>query len=197
MEYLKKGLRLTIILILICGLAYPLVVTGLGQILFPHQANGSIIRVNGRAVGSELIGQNFNNDKHFSGRVSANNYNVSDDGLEIEATSGSNNLATTSEELKERLKKDIDEFLKKNPTVSEEEISEELITQSGSGLDPHITPTGAKIQIPRVSKATGISEEELNKLIDENTEKRTLGVFGEDRVNVLKLNIAVDEASNK
>lgn len=192
MEYLKKGLRLTVILILICGLIYPLSVTAIGQVLFPHQANGSIIKSNGKEVGSDLIGQSYNDDKHFVGRVSAVEYNVVADGEKVEATSGSSNLSSTSPELKKRAENDIEEFLEKNPEVSKDEISEELISQSASGLDPDITPKGAKIQVPRVSKATGISEEELNKLIDENIEQRLIGIYGEPRVNVLKLNVAVD-----
>jgi potassium-transporting ATPase KdpC subunit len=193
MDDLKKGLRLTIVLTIICGLAYPLFVTGIGQLLFPNQANGSVIEHNGKEVGSKLIGQQFNDDSHFVGRISAVNYNVSEDGQEMDATSGSQNLGPTSDVLKERIDGDINTFLEKNPTLSKEDISSELISQSGSGLDPDITPQGAKIQVDRISKATGISKEDLNKLIAKNTKGKWLGLYGAERVNVLELNMSVDD----
>ena len=193
MNELKKGIRLTLVLIVICGLAYPLLITGIGQVLFPNQANGSVITHNGKEVGSELIGQQYNDDGHFMGRISAVNYNTSTDGKEIDATSGSDNLGPTSDVLKERVEGDIKSFLEKNSTVSKEDISSELISQSGSGLDPDITPQGAKIQVDRISKATGISKDDLNKLIDENTKGKWLGLFGAERVNVLELNMSVDD----
>lgn len=193
MNELKKAIRLTIVLIVICGLAYPLLITGIGQVLFPNQANGSVITHNGKEVGSKLIGQQYNDDGHFMGRISAVNYNTSNDGKEIDATSGSENLGPTSDVLKERVEGDIKSFLEKNPTLSKEDISSELISQSGSGLDPDITPQGAKIQVDRISKATGISKENLNKLIDENTKGKWLGLFGAERVNVLELNMSVDD----
>ena len=194
MSYLKKAIRITIVMTVLCGLMYPLFITGVGKLIFPYQANGSIIEVDGKVVGSELIGQTYNNDKYFSGRLSSSvNYNISEDGKEIDASSGSQNLASTSDELRERVAADIETFLDKNPEVSKSEISSELIAQSGSGLDPHITPKGGEIQIPRISKATGISEDELRDMIKENTEKKWLGLYGGERVNVLKLNIAIDE----
>ncbi|MBU3137535.1 potassium-transporting ATPase subunit KdpC [Clostridium gasigenes] len=194
MSYLKKAIRITIVMTVICGLMYPLFITGIGKIIFPYQSSGSVIEVDGKGVGSELIGQIYNDDKYFSGRLSsAVNYNISEDDKEMDASSGSQNLASTSDVLKERALADIEMFLAKNPEVSKEEISSELITQSGSGLDPHITPQGSKIQIPRVSKATGLSETELSTMIEDNTEKKWLGLYGGERVNVLKLNIAIDE----
>ncbi|MBU3105709.1 potassium-transporting ATPase subunit KdpC [Clostridium gasigenes] len=194
MIYLKKAIRITIVMTVICGLMYPLFITGIGKIIFPYQSSGSVIEVDGKGVGSELIGQIYNDDKYFSGRLSsAVNYNISEDDKEMDASSGSQNLASTSDVLKERALADIEMFLAKNPEVSKEEISSELITQSGSGLDPHITPQGSKIQIPRVSKATGLSETELSTMIEDNTEKKWLGLYGGERVNVLKLNIAIDE----
>lgn len=193
MDDLKKGIKITVVLTIICGLAYPLLITGIGQLIFPNQANGSVIEHNGVEVGSKLIGQEYNDDSHFVGRISAINYNISENGAEIDATSGSQNLGVTSNVLKERVDKDIEAFLEKNPTLSKEDISSELISQSGSGLDPDITPQGARIQIDRVSKATGISKEDLNKLIDEKTKGKWLGLYGSERVNVLELNIAVDD----
>lgn len=193
MNELKKGIRLTIVLIAICGLAYPLLITGIGQLLFPSQANGSVITHNGKEVGSKLIGQQYNDDGHFVGRISAVNYNISTDRKEIEAASGSDNLGPTSEILKQRVEGDLKVFLEKNPTLSKEDISSELVSQSGSGLDPDITPMGAKIQVDRVAKATGISKDDLNKLIDENTKGKWVGLYGAERVNVLELNMAVDD----
>ena len=196
MNEFKKAIRLTLVLIVICGLAYPLLITGLGQVLFPSQANGSVITHNGKEVCSKLIGQQYNDDGHFVGRISAVNYNISADGKEIDATSGSENLGPTSDVLKQRVEGDIKSFLEKNPTVSKEDISSELISQSGSGLDPDITPKGAIIQVERISKATGISKDDLNKLIDENTKGKWLGLFGAERVNVLNLNVSVDDMKN-
>ncbi|MGL4570610.1 MAG: potassium-transporting ATPase subunit KdpC [Clostridium sp.] len=193
MSYIKRGIKITITMIIICGIIYPLFITGVGQIFFPHEANGSVIEENGKEVGSELIGQNYNKDIYFTGRISAVNYNTSKDGKEMDATSGSQNLGPTSDVLRERVLKDIDEFTKKNPGVSKGDISSELISQSGSGLDPDITPNGALIQVPRIAKATGISEDKLSKLIQENAEGKWLGVYGSNRVNVLKLNIGIDK----
>ncbi|MGG7160870.1 potassium-transporting ATPase subunit KdpC [Clostridium baratii] len=193
MEYLKKGLKITVSMIIICGIMYPLLITGIGQLFFNYEANGSVMKVDGKEVGSELIGQNYTDEKYFNGRISAVNYNISDNGKEIDSTSGSQNLGPTSDVLKERVNKDIENFLKKNPTVSKDEITEELISQSGSGLDPHITVRGAEIQIDRISKATGISKDKLKTLIEENKEGKLLGLYGSERVNVLKLNIGVDK----
>ncbi|AIY84801.1 potassium-transporting ATPase subunit KdpC [Clostridium baratii] len=193
MRYFNKGLRITVSMIIICGIIYPLLITGIGQLFFNYEANGSVMEVDGKEVGSELIGQIYNEEKYFNGRVSAVNYNISDDGKEIDSTSGSQNLGPTSEVLKERVEKDIENFLKKNPTVSRDEITEELISQSGSGLDPHITVRGAEIQIDRISKVTGISKDRLKMLIEENKEGKLLGLYGAERVNVLKLNIGIDK----
>lgn len=197
MSYLKKAIRITIVMTIICGLIYPLFITGIGKLIFPYQSNGSIIEIDGKAVGSELIGQTYSEDKYFSGRLSsAVDYNISEDEKEIDASSGSQNLGVTSDVLKERLEEDIEVFLAKNPEVSKADISSELIAQSGSGLDPHITPQGCEIQIPRISKATGISESELVTMIEENTKKKWLGLYGAERVNVLELNIDIDEKLN-
>ncbi|GAA0078808.1 K(+)-transporting ATPase subunit C [Clostridium sp. CTA-5] len=193
MDDLKKGIKLTLVLMIICGLAYPLCITGIGQLLFPSQANGSIVKHDGKEVGSKLIGQQYEDDGHFVGRISAVDYNTSKDGQEVDASSGSQNLGVTSDVLKERVDNDVKAFLEKNPNLTKEDISSELISQSGSGLDPDITPQGAKIQVSRVSEATGISEEDLNNLISKNTEKRWLGMYGEERINVLALNLAVDD----
>ncbi|MGL5477823.1 MAG: potassium-transporting ATPase subunit KdpC [Clostridium sp.] len=190
---LIKGIKLTVIMIVLCGILYPLIVTGIGQVLFKDKANGSIVVLNGKEVGSSLISQKFTKDKYFISRPSFVNYNESYNNEPVNATSGSQNLGPTSSELKENIKNNINEFLRKNKEVKKEDISEELISQSGSGLDPDITINGALIQIPRISKSTGISEEKLKELVLNNKKGKFLGMYGEERVNVLGLNIEIDK----
>ena len=168
------------------GIVYPLVVWGVSQAIFPHQANGSLIEKNGKIVGSELIGQTFTGEKYFHSRLSANNYDA--------ANSGGTNLGPTSNKLIERVKTDAETLQTENPN---RQIPSDLITTSGSGLDPHISPEAAEFQISRVSKARNMSEADLRKLVAQFTEGRTFGIFGESRVNVLKLNLALDEISGE
>lgn len=180
------ALRASLVFIVLCGILYPLVTTGAAQLLMPEQANGSLVKDSeGKVVGSELIGQNFTDPKYFQGRVSSIEYNG--------AGSGSNNYAPSNPDLMERTKASIEDWKLNNPDVPVCELPIDLITNSGSGLDPHITPQSAKVQIPRISKLTGVSEGELIKLVKEHTESRDLGVFGEPRINVLKLNLALRE----
>lgn len=207
MKIIRKAIRLTVVLMIICGIIYPLFITGVGQALFHKQANGSIIDSNGKSVGSELIGQNFTDSRFFKGRISSINYNTytnkdtkPDKNGKISysgVSSGSQNLAPSNSALKERVQKDIEDFLKTHPNVKKQDIPADLLTSSGSGLDPDISPQVAKIQIPAVSKATGISNEELQKAVNECTKGRTLGIFGEPRVNVLKLNLEVLSILNR
>jgi K+-transporting ATPase ATPase C chain len=194
MKVLKKSILVSLTLMFICGFAFPTVMTGVGQLFFNNKANGSMITVNGREVGSELIGQNFTDARYFRGRISAVNYNTYKEGEEVSLSSGSANLAPSNKVLAERIQKDIDAFLKANPEVKKEEVPADFLTSSGSGLDPHISVEAAKIQIPAISKATGIDKSDLEQMVKSNTEERQLGVFGNRRVNVLKLNI---EVSNK
>lgn len=180
------ALRASLVFIVLCGILYPLVTTGAAQLLMPEQANGSLVKDSeGKVVGSALIGQNFTDPKYFQGRVSSIEYNG--------AGSGSNNYAPSNPDLMKRTKASIEDWKLNNPDVPVGELPIDLITNSGSGLDPHITPQSAKVQIPRISKLTGVSEGELIKLVKEHTENRDLGVFGEPRVNVLKLNLALRE----
>lgn len=182
----RIALRASLVFIILCGILYPLVTTGAAQLLMPDQANGSLIKDSeGNVVGSELIGQNFTDPKYFQGRVSSIEYNG--------AGSGSNNYAPSNPDLMERTKASIEDWKQNNPDVPVGELPIDLITNSGSGLDPHITPQSAEVQIPRISKLTGVSEGELERLVKEHTESRDLGVFGEPRVNVLKLNLALIE----
>lgn len=179
-------LRISIIFMIICGIIYPLASTGAAQLLFPKQANGSLIKdSSGQVIGSELIGQSFVDPKWFQGRVSSIDYNA--------AGSGSNNFGPSNPALIERTKASIEAWKAQNPDVPVSQLPIALITNSGSGLDPHITPQSADVQIARISKLTGVSPAELEQLVKANTEGRDLGVFGDKRVNVLKLNIALSK----
>ncbi len=203
MKVLLRAVTITIALFIICGLIYPLAMTGISQLLFHHEANGSIMETNGKQVGSELLGQSFTDIRFFHGRISAVNYNTykpkdkrPDEHGKIAYTgpgSGSTNLAPSNPELEKRVKQDIDAFLKANPEVKKEDIPTDLLTSSGSGLDPDISPEAAKIQIPAISRATGISISDLEKIVEKYTTGRTLGIFGEPRFNVLKANIEISE----
>ncbi|OXL87443.1 K+-transporting ATPase subunit C [Paenibacillus sp. SSG-1] len=180
------ALRTSLVLIVLCGIAYPLVSTGLAQLIFPSQASGSMLKDStGKVVGSELIGQSFTDPSFFQGRVSSIDYKAEG--------SGSNNYAPSNPELLKRVQASIADWQKNNPDVPVSELPVDLITNSGSGLDPHITPKSAKAQVPRISKLRGVSADELDRLVEQNTEGRDLGVFGEKRVNVLKLNLALSE----
>jgi K+-transporting ATPase ATPase C chain len=181
-SYVGIAVRASIVFIILCGIIYPLATTGLAQLLMPHNANGSIIKDSaGNAIGSELIGQKFANPKSFQGRISSIDYKAE--------ASGSNNYAPSNPAMLQRTQDSIGAWKKENPDVPISKLPIALITNSGSGLDPHITPESAKVQIPRISKLTGVSADQLQKLVDKHTEGRDLGVFGEPRVNVLKLNI--------
>lgn len=201
-SYLKKAFGITLVLIVLCGVAYPLVMTGAGQLLFKKQANGSMIEINGKKVGSELIGQEFEGEQYFQGRVSSVNYNVysekeKEDGTYTGPASGSYNYGSTTEELQTRVEKDMKAFQKKYENATgkelEGEVPADLLTASGSGLDPHISPASAKVQIPIVVANSGLSEEEVETIVEENTEHKFLGIFGEEKVNVLKCNIEIAE----
>jgi len=207
MKIIKKSIFVSITLMILCGLIYPLIMTGISQLVLNKQANGSMIVVDGKEVGSELIGQNFTDPKFFRGRISSVNYNTyTEDDMKLDENgkavysgvgSGSQNLAPSNSALKERVEKDIADFLESHPGVKKEDIPTDLLTSSGSGLDPNISPESAKIQIPAVSKASGISETDLQKLVNKYTEGKSLGIFGEPRVNILKVNIEISILSKK
>lgn len=201
MKTIKKAIFVSIVLMVLCGVIYPLLLTGISQLAFNKKANGSMIMVDGKEAGSELIGQSFTDPKFFKGRISAINYNTyrkedtktnnDDKKVYTGVSSGSQNLAPSNKALKARVQKDIEDFLKAHPEVKKEDIPTDLLTSSASGLDANISPEAAKIQIPEVSKATGISKAELQKIVDKYTEGRSFGLFGEPRVNVLKVNIEI------
>ncbi|MBV7275485.1 K(+)-transporting ATPase subunit C [Clostridiaceae bacterium UIB06] len=204
MKTLKRSILISVVLLILCGVIYPLAMTGISQLVFNRKANGSMIVVNGKEVGSELIGQSFTDPRFFHGRVSAVNYNTyteadtkPDKSGKIAysgVASGSQNLAPSNKALTDRVQKDMENFLKTHPGVKKEDIPTDLLTSSGSGLDPDISPEAAKIQIAAVSKATGISEAQLQDIVNKYTEGKALGIFGEPKVNVLKVNIEIASA---
>jgi K+-transporting ATPase ATPase C chain len=186
-KQILPAFRAALLITVITGLLYPGVVTGLAQVLFHDQANGSLVTQNGRVVGSSLIGQNFTKPEYFHPRPSA----AGSDGYDATASSGSN-LGPTNQKLIVRIKGDEDKFGKENPGFSGP-IPADLLTASASGLDPHVSPASAQAQVARVATARGLDAGVLSKLIDEHVEGRTAGVLGEPRVNVLMLNLALDE----
>lgn len=185
-KLLRQSFSLLLVMTIITGVLYPLAATGLAQLIFPHQANGSLIVRNGKPVGSALIGQSFTDPKYFWGRPSAtapNAYNAS-------SSSGSN-LGPTNPALTDAVRQRIAALRAADPT-NIAPVPVDLVTASGSGLDPQISPAAAQYQLARVAKARGMSESQVQALVDECTEGRQLGVLGERRVNVLQLNLALD-----
>jgi K+-transporting ATPase ATPase C chain len=187
MSQLWPALRINIFLTILLGVVYPLVVTGISQVIFPHQANGSLITQNGQVIGSELIGQNFAKPGYFQPRPSA----AGNDGYDPTA-SGGFNYGPTNQKLIDRVKASVDKFRKENPDYHGP-IPADLLTASGSGLDPEISPASAQAQTPRVAKAREISADQLGQLVAQYTKAPDLGLIGEPRVNVLKLNLALDQ----
>lgn len=199
---IKTAFFVAITMFLICGFAYPLVLTGISQIVFPDQANGSIVEMDGKAVGSSLVGQDFTDQRLFHCRPSAYNYNTytqeeKENGTYSGVSSGSNNYAVSNPELEKRLNEEIEQFLKENPTISKDEIPSDIITASGSGLDPHISVEAANVQIARIVKNTQLSREKVETLIEQNTQGKLFGIFGEETVNVLELNLSLVKEMNK
>src|SRR5580700_9206789 len=180
------GLRMTLMLTILTGLLYPGLVTGICQVIFPNQANGSLILKNGHVIGSALIGQSFTRREYFQPRPSA----AGNDGYDPTASGGSN-LGPTNKKLIDRVQASVNKFRKENPDY-QGAIPADLLTTSGSGLDPHISPASAQVQAERVAKARGVSVDQIQTLIASHTEGRDLGFLGEPRVNVLLLNLDLD-----
>jgi K+-transporting ATPase ATPase C chain len=195
---IRPAIVLVIALTLITGLVYPLVMTGIAGVLFPSQAQGSLVEVDGKVVGSSLIGQEFTSDKYFHGRPSATTAPDPNDATKTvsapynAANSGGSNLGPTNKALIDRVKADVDKLKQENPSAA---VPIDLVTTTGSGLDPDISPEAALFQVPRVAKARNMSEDRIRQLVNDHVAGRFLGLLGEPRVNVLALNLALDAAT--
>jgi potassium-transporting ATPase KdpC subunit len=195
---IRPAIVLIIALTLITGLAYPFAVTGIAGLIFPDKAQGSLVERDGKVVGSTLIGQEFASEGYFHGRPSATTAPDPNDPTKTvpapynAANSGGSNLGPTSKALIERLGGDIAKLKQENPSA---QVPADLVTTSGSGLDPHISPEAALFQVPRVAKARNVSENRVRQLVAENTSSRFVGLFGEPRINVLELNLALDRTA--
>jgi K+-transporting ATPase ATPase C chain len=186
LKQLIPGLRITLVLTILTGVLYPGIVTGLCQLLFRQQANGSLIVKNGQVIGSCLIGQSFTGPEYFHPRPSA----AGNDGYDA-SSSGGSNLGPTSKKLIDRIKGDVETFRKENPDY-QGPIPSDMVTASGSGLDPHISPASAQAQAFRVATARGVPVDQVNRLIAQYTEAQSLGFLGDARVNVLEINLALN-----
>jgi K+-transporting ATPase ATPase C chain len=200
LKEIRPAIIILVLLTLITGLAYPLAMTAIAGVLFPRQAEGSLIESDGKVVGSALIGQEFKDDKYFHGRPSATTTADPADATKTvpapynAANSSGSNLGPTSKALADRVKEDVDKLKAENPKAT---VPIDLVTTSASGLDPDISPEGALFQVPRVAKARKMPEDRVRQLVEENTAGRLAGLFGEPRVNVLALNLALDAAAPK
>ena len=198
LKEIRPAIVLVVLLTVITGLVYPLAMTGLAGVIFPYQAKGSLIEKDGTVIGSVLIGQNFTDDKYFHGRPSATTAPDPNDSSKTvpapynAANSGGSNLGPTNQALIDRVKGDVDKLKAENPNAP---VPIDLVTTTGGGLDPHISPEGALFQVPRIAKARNLPEDRVRQLVQEHTEGRTLGLLGEPRVNVLALNLSLDQAA--
>ena len=190
-QQMFRGFKMMLVLTVLTGLAYPLVVTGLCQVFFRNQADGSLVRANGRIVGSSLIGQNFKGPEYFQPRPSA----AGNDGYDS-TSSNAFNLGPTNQKLDDRVKDSVAAFRKANPDYTGP-IPADLLTSSASGLDPEISPASADVQAARIASARGISRDQVRSLVVRNTQNRDLGFLGEPRVNVLAINLALDASFPK
>jgi potassium-transporting ATPase KdpC subunit len=197
LQEIRPAIVFIVALTLITGLIYPLAMTGIAGTLFPYQSQGSMIERDGKVVGSALIGQEFTSDKYFHGRPSATTAPDPNDSTKTvpaaynAANSGGSNLGPTNKALLERVQGDVEKLKQENPSAA---VPMDLVTTSGGGLDPHISPDAAVFQVPRIAKARNLPEDRLRQLVTEHVEGRTLGLLGEPRVNVLALNLALDRA---
>ena len=202
-KYFKNAVVCSVVLGVLCCVVYPAALTLAGQAIFPKQANGSLITVNSdgeeQVIGSAIVGQQFEDPRFFKGRISSVSYNCyteeeKADGSYGGVSSGSFNYGNSNPDLKARVEQDLAAWMEAHPDVAQEDIPSDLLTASGSGLDPHVTVQGARVQVGAVSAASGLTEDELNAIIDENTTGKALGIFGEETVNVLGCNLDIAEA---
>jgi potassium-transporting ATPase KdpC subunit len=196
LRQIRPAIVVLVALTLITGLVYPLAMTGVAHVIFPYQAQGSLVERDGKVVGSELIGQVFESDKYFHGRPSATTAPDPKDPTKTvaapynAANSGGSNLGPSNKALIDRVQGDIDKLKQENPSAA---VPADLVTTSASGLDPHISPEAALFQIPRIAKARNLPEDRIRQLVADHTEGRLFGLLGEPRVNVLLLNLALDQ----
>jgi K+-transporting ATPase ATPase C chain len=196
LKEIRPAIVLLIGLTIITGFVYPLAMTGIAGVLFPYQSSGSLIERDGKVIGSALIGQEFTSDRYFRGRPSATTAADPNDSSKTvpapynAANSAGSNLGPTNKALIERVQGDVDKLKRENPGVA---VPIDLVTTTGSGLDPHISPEAALFQVPRVAKARNMPEDRVRQLVNERVEGRRLGLFGDPRVNVLELNLALDQ----
>ncbi|MBV8136862.1 MAG: potassium-transporting ATPase subunit KdpC [Deltaproteobacteria bacterium] len=190
MRGLLIAIRMTVVLTVLLGLIYPLAFTGIARVFFPWQSAGSLVSHRGRVIGSAIIGQNFSAPQYFHSRPSA----AGDKGYDASGSGGSN-LGPTNKVLIETVRKRLKDELETDPGVAANQVPVDLVTTSGSGLDPEISPAAAELQIPRVAKARGLSQDTVAQLVRQNTRGRWLGLLGEPGVNVLTLNLALDDAA--
>ena len=200
LKEIRSAILVLVALTAITGLAYPLAMTAIAGVIFPKQAQGSLVERGGKVVGSALIGQEFKDDKYFHGRPSATSAPDPADASKTvpapynAANSGGSNLGPTSKALNDRIKQNVDRLKAENPTA---DVPVDLVTTSASGLDPDISPQAALFQVPRVAKARHMPEDRVRQLVTENTEGRLGGLLGEPRINVLALNLALDAAASR
>ncbi|HEY6995056.1 MAG TPA: K(+)-transporting ATPase subunit C [Xanthobacteraceae bacterium] len=200
LKEIRPAIVFIVALTIITGVIYPFVMTGIAGVVFPHQAQGSLIEQDGKVVGSALIGQEFTSDKYFHGRPSATVGPDPNDPAKTApapynaANSGGSNLGPTNKALIERVQGDVEKLKQENPSA---QVPTDLVTTSGSGLDPHISPAAALFQVSRVAKARNMPEDRVRQLVEEQVEGRTLGFLGDPRVNVLALNLALDRAAGR
>ena len=200
LKEIRPAFVFVVALTLITGLAYPLAMTGVAEVIFPYQAQGSLIEKEGKVIGSTLIGQLFTEDKYFHGRPSATvKPDPNDSSKTVEepynaANSGGSNLGPTNKALIDRVKDSVDKLKAENPNAP---VPIDLVTTTAGGLDPHISPAGALFQVPRVAKAHNMSENRVRQLVEQHVEGRLFGLLGEPRVNVLALNMALDQAATQ